>query len=194
MRNKKMEQNNEIWYDVPGYEGYYQFSVSNSITGKVRSVERTVPNQKYGTMTLKGHILKPHDNGHGYLFVRLCKNGIQKNVYIHKIVAKQLVYNPDPEHLTEINHKSEDKQDNRPSNIEWVTKQYNLNYGTRNQRVAISNTNNPKRSKPLRCIETNVVYPSVMEVERQTGIWNPNIVSCLHGRLKTAGGYHWEYV
>lgn len=50
------------------------------------------------------------------------------------------------------------------------------------------------RSKPIRCVETNIVYYGHREAERQTGINRNNICSCCTGKLKTAGGYHWEYV
>jgi group I intron endonuclease len=49
-----------------------------------------------------------------------------------------------------------------------------------------------KISKPVRCIETNVVYCSVIEARRNTGIYHINDV-CI-GKRKSAGGYHWEFV
>lgn len=36
-------------------------------------------------------------------------------------------------------------------------------------------------------------FPTVREAGRQVGVPSPNIVACLQGRLKTAGGYRWEY-
>ena len=49
-------------------------------------------------------------------------------------------------------------------------------------------------SKKILCIEMNVIYPSVSEASRQTGISQPNISSVCIGRTKTAGGYHWKYI
>lgn len=61
--------------------------------------------------------------------------------------------------------------------------------------LSISNRNNPKQHcKKVRCIETNIVYPSVREAGRQTGILHGNIKNVCHGRGLTAGGYHWEFV
>lgn len=185
-----MEQSNENWYDIPDYVGYYQFSDC----GRIKSVERIVPSKRWGAMTIKERIFKPGIDRKGYLYVILSKNGKQKIIYIHRLVARQLVHNPDPEHLTEINHIDENKHNNRPSNLEFCTPKYNSNYGTRNQRISIANTNNPKISKPIRCVETNVVYPSIHEAKRMTGIRCENICKCLKGNHHTAGGYHWEYV
>ena len=49
-------------------------------------------------------------------------------------------------------------------------------------------------SKKVKCIETNIIYNSTMDAERQTGIYSSNIAKVCKGRAKTTGGYHWEYV
>lgn len=48
--------------------------------------------------------------------------------------------------------------------------------------------------KPLRCIETNVVYKSIYEASHKTNIHGCNIYRCCVGKRKSAGGYHWEYI
>lgn len=52
-----------------------------------------------------------------------------------------------------------------------------------------------KRDKlPFVCVETNIIYQSLIEAVKATGICKGNISTCLSGRRPTAGGYHWEYV
>ena len=52
-----------------------------------------------------------------------------------------------------------------------------------------------KNAKPVLCVETGVIYRSAREASRQTGINIAGICTvCNGGRLRTAGGYHWEYV
>ena len=46
--------------------------------------------------------------------------------------------------------------------------------------------------KKVKCVETNVVYNSIQEAEKITGIKHISCV-CRHER-KIAGGYHWEYI
>ena len=48
------------------------------------------------------------------------------------------------------------------------------------------------RKKPVRCIETGIIYESIKEAKEKTGIGGVNAVC--KGNRKTAGGYHWEYV
>ena len=49
--------------------------------------------------------------------------------------------------------------------------------------------------KPVRCVETGIVYRSTREASRQTGVNISGIcLACRGVRVKTAGGYHWEFV
>ena len=98
----------EIWRDIQGYEGLYQ--VSN--LGNVRSLLR-------GVLTPKKC---------NYLSVQLYKGSRYVNKTIHRLVAETFI--PNPNHLPVINHKNENKTDNRVENLEWCTNKYNMNYGT----------------------------------------------------------------
>lgn len=55
---------------------------------------------------------------------------------------------------------------------------------------------NRQRTKPVICVETKVIYPSIREAERQTGIKHSDISAVCKGYrgAKTAGGYHWKYI
>lgn len=55
--------------------------------------------------------------------------------------------------------------------------------------------NGKKQSKKVMCVETKVVYPSTMEVERKTSIRNGSISQSARSNGKiAAGGYHWVYL
>ena len=51
-----------------------------------------------------------------------------------------------------------------------------------------------KLSKPVRCVETGIIYPSAYDVERKLGVNNRRINNCCNGRCKTVKGLHWEFV
>lgn len=169
----------EIWKSVEGYEGLYE--VSNF--GRVKSLG----NEK----TRKEKILKVGENGCGYMFVTLSKEGKIKPFLIHRLVAAAFL--PNPEKLPQINHRDEDKTNNCVENLEWCTRDYNNNYGTRNDRVAKALING-KTSKRVICEETGEIFPSTMEVQRQLGFANTHISDCCNGKLRTCGGFHWRYV
>lgn len=45
--------------------------------------------------------------------------------------------------------------------------------------------------KPVLCVETGVIYPSVKDAEEAIG--RQGITHCISGRQKSCGGYHWKY-
>ena len=160
-------------------EIYENYEVSNM--GNVRSLNYN----KTGEV----QVLKPFVAS-GYLQVSLWKGGKQKMFLVHRLVAYAFIPNDNPTEKTEVNHISEVKTENRADNLEWTTPKQNANHGTRNERSGKA------RSKKVRCIETGVVYGSVMEVGRKLGLDPSHICACCNGKksYKTCGGYHWEYV
>ena len=172
----------EIWKDIEGFEGLYK--VSN--LGRIKSLNYRC--------TRKEKILKHGSDKDGYLLVNLCKEGKRKTCKDHRLVAKAFISNP--ENKPEVNHKDEDKTNNKVENLEWVTGKENANYGTRTERSAKSRTNDKKRSKPIYGINTKsnekIEFPSTREAGRN-GFNQSNIVKCLKGRRKTHKGYKWFY-
>lgn len=171
----------EIWKDIEGYEGCYQ--VSN--LGRVKSLGNGKTHNS-SERILKGNNIK------GYLVVKLSKEGKQKQYLIHRLVAQ--VFIPNPNNLLQVNHIDEDKTNNTVSNLEWCSAKYNMNYGTRTQRVVEKNTNHQNKSKKVTCIETGKIYVSTMQVERDLGFAHANISYACTGRYKTAYGFHWKYI
>lgn len=157
----------EEWKEIEGYEGLYE--VSN--LGRVKSL-------KYG----KERILKAGKDGCGYMLVNLCKEGKMKMFRIHRLVAAAFI--PNPQNLPEINHIDENKENNCSDNLEWCDRKYNINHGTRNERI----------SKRVLCEETGEIFPSTHEVERKLGFAQTHISDCCLGKYKTCGGFHWRYV
>lgn len=118
----------EIWKDIEGYEGKYQ--VSNY--GRVKSVKRTARNGR-GYRIVPEKILEGVDNGHGYLQVNLSKDGKIEQPLVHRLVATAFLENPMG--YKEINHRDENKENNRAENLEWCSRVYNLTYNGRAKKV-----------------------------------------------------------
>ena len=165
----------EHWKAISGYEGLYEVSD----LGRVRSL-------KYG----KEKILKPGKTHGGYLMIGLRKDGHMKYLLVHRLVAKAFI--PNPNNLETVNHKDETKTNNTVSNLEWMSREDNINYGTHNKRVgeALSKQVQMFDKKTGEVLAT---FPSTREANRVTGIAQPNISACCNGKLKSAGGYIWRY-
>ena len=67
-----------------------------------------------------------------------------------------------------------------------------LQSGSKNPMYGIRGSLNPNAKKVI-CIETGVIYNSMVDVEKITGIKRDNISHCCRGKCKTAGGYHWKF-
>lgn len=185
----------EEWRDIEGYEGLYQ--VSN--LGRVKSLERIIEDVNNGRIyTKKEKILKSAKDTHGYYTVCLCKNSKLRTISIHRLVALHFIPNDNPTEKTQVNHKDEDKTNNRVDNLEWCTQVYNLRYGTAIARRAIKQRNGSLSKKVLQMdLNGNVIatYPSLKEIERQMGYCITPIVNCCNGKPKynTAYNYKWKY-
>lgn len=51
-----------------------------------------------------------------------------------------------------------------------------------------------KTSKPVRCIDTGIVYANAREADRETGISYKSISNCANGKQKATKGTRWEFV
>lgn len=168
---------NEIWKDIPGYEGRYQ--VSN--TGKVKSMN-------YRRTGVPG-IIAPGNTRDGYQFVTICKaDKKRKNYLVHRLVWESFV-GPIPEGL-QVNHKDENKSNNSLENLELMTPKQNINYGTRNIRVTRS------KSKPIAKIDIATgkilkVYPSLACARKEYG---NSVTHAALGNYKQAYGFKWKYL
>lgn len=168
----------EIWKDIEGYEGLYQ--VSNM--GRVRSLTRNI-------------ILKNQIARSGYKRIQLYKNNKgYKHFQIHRLVANAFI--PNPDNLPQVNHKDENKANNRVDNLEWCDSKYNINYGTGKKRRGLSNTNG-KCSKPVLQYTLEGIFikewKSTMDVERNLGFAHTHISECCRGEQAYGYGYLWKY-
>lgn len=189
----------EEWKDIEGYEGLYQ--VSNE--GKVKSIERIV-NAGKRKFLFKSKFLKPILIGN-YYSVHLSKNNKSKMIRVHRLVAEAFI--PNPENLAQINHKDENKTNNKVENLEWCTPLYNNNYGSHNKKISKAMINKPEYSKQVYqyTLDGKLVkkWSSTKEAERN-GFQSINISRCCNGGYFSNGkkkwinitqhkGYRWSY-
>lgn len=116
-----MEQSNEeIWKDVPNYEGIYQAST----LGRVKSLKRIIIAKDRNIMQPE-KILKLSLAG-DYYHVALCVNSKAKTKRVHRIIADTFI--PNPENKSQINHKDGNKLNNAVSNLERATSSENIQH------------------------------------------------------------------
>jgi len=111
-----------------------------------------------------GEILRQRKSGHGYLYVQLFHNEVQKTVAVHRLVCGLL---PNPESKPQVDHIDQDRTNNNILNLRWVTRQQN----SLNRRTRTDNSSGI----------TGVVFC------KRTNKWRANI--SIDRKLKTVGYY-----
>ena len=129
---------------------------------------------------------KPFKNRDGYLVATLYTNSKPRRTGVHRLVA--LAFIPNPEDKPQINHKNGVRTDNRPENLEWATCSEN---NLHRRRVLNGGGGRPK--KPVVCIDTGVVYPSITEAAEATGSILEKILACCKGQRNKTNGLRWAY-
>ena len=135
----------------------------------------------------KGKIIKGEISNTGYRRVSLSNNDVKhKKMSVHRLVAE--TYIPNPHNYPEVNHKNENKLDNRVSNLEWCSTLDNLNHSRVIEKASVA------KFRKVKCVTTGKIYNSIKEAADELGLYHSNIVACCNGRRATCGGLEWEYV
>ena len=174
----------EVYSPIEGFNDYLITS-----QGRVLSL-------KYGKLKELNQV----NDGHGYYYVNLSKNGKPYNKKVHRLVAQAFIVNPDNKPC--INHIDENKTNNHASNLEWCTYKENNNHGTHNERM--SKTLGDGRRKGSKHDNARAVlgfkikgcgmkyYTYVSECEKDG--FNPSGISqCCRNTIKSYKGFKWFY-
>lgn len=138
--------------------------------------------------------LSPIINNTGYERVNIyLGNNKYTTQLIHRLVAEAFI--PNPDNLPQVNHKDENKLNNNVSNLEWCTVEYNINYGTRNQRSSRTNSSQHVYMCDKKTHEPIKEFSGAKIAAEELGFPNSYsaIYSVLKGERKSALGYWWKY-
>ena len=162
-----------------------------TITEEWRVIEKATNYEisNYGQVknTTTKRVLKPTLNC-GYLAIGLRINNKTTTAFAHRLVATRFIVCPDETYV--VNHKDGIKTNNNVENLEWVSQSENCKHAYR------LNLHKPTRI----CVSQYTLdsifikeYDSLLDAEKETGVFNGAISSVCRGVRKIAGGYIWKY-
>ena len=158
---------------IKGYENYYHIDQS----GNVYSVR-------------KKRMLTKFTDRWGYHYVSMSKDGCNKFVKVHRLVAMQFI--PNPRKKPQVNHKDGNKLNNCVDNLEWVTNQENIQHAY---------DNGVKMGFKKKCIPVKQMdrsgnfiqsFQSMQEAAVALGIPSQYISEVCRGKRKSAHGFLFE--
>ena len=157
----------EIWKSHPEYTG-----IEVSSFGRVRSV--------------KGHYYANCQNKDGYMRVGIPVDGKQATKLVHRLVAQVFIQNPN--NWPEVNHKDNDRANNRVENLEFCTPKYNSQY---REKYGISRAEVAGRPVYAVNLKTHEVsrFKSQIEAGQALGVFQQNINAVIKGKRKQANGF-----
>lgn len=189
----------EIWKIIPSFPNY---EASN--LGRIKSRKRIVITKQNKKYSIKEKILKPQINEKtGYVQHTLIKDGKMVTKLVHILVAETFL--DKYSNKLEINHKDENKLNNRVDNLEYCTHKYNINYGTGNYRRRMKEINTKKISQKKRYAKrkTKKVIQYDLDgnfIREWNSVWDARkelklnkIWEVCNGKRNKCGNYIWRY-
>ena len=179
----------EVFRDVVGFEGLYQVSSH----GRVYSVPRHTSDGR----PIGGKFKATKKNNRGYVQIHLYKDNKDHMKLIHRLVAEAFL--PNPEACEQVNHKDENKDNNRADNLEWCDNLYNRRYGTGYKRSVEKHDYKKMAASRMRpVVQVNdsgaelAVYSCARIAAEAFGKSGSAIrMSCVRGHRSC--GFYWKY-
>ncbi len=90
----------------------------------------------------RGIAMTPSGNGRGYLALSIMVAGKKMTKSLHRLVAEAWI--PNPEGLSDVNHKDCDKHNCHMDNLEWMTHGDNIKHAFTNELRSATGENNAR--------------------------------------------------
>jgi len=174
------------WKPSPIFPNHYMVSSNGDVYSRVR-----------------GKVLRPATDKHGYHYYTLCVNGERHCVKAHRLIAMAFI--PNTQNKPTVNHINGVKTDNRASNLEWATNKEQTNSAVTLSHMMIvwKNTDyqamGAKRNfgrRPVTVITKNGDvhnYPSLKSAADALGVNYSHLSETIHGKRPQRKGFTVTY-
>ena len=183
----------EEWKTIPNWDRY-----AVSTYGRIAALSVPYLQGNFSCMRkqklLKARFVKGNP---GYWGVVLTDGkGGKRAFLVHRLVA--LTFIPNPDNLPLINHKDENSSNNKVTNLEWCTQQYNCNYGSHNRRMAatISKMAYQRRKVVQLSLSGDFVaqFDCIKDAASSANVSRSSVSLCCRGKKPFLCGHKWMYL
>lgn len=146
----------------------------------------------YSMTWLQPHLCKTT----GYFQVSICEDGKKMTRHVHQLIAEAFIEKPSSDLV--VNHKDEDKLNNKPENLEWITARQRAVKtagieALRESAARARAVNMKMHERPVIDLDTGKTYPSIRDAAHATGLRRTGIWATCNKKQKTCGGRRWAY-
>jgi hypothetical protein len=180
----------EIWKDIPKYEGLYQ--ASN--LGRIKTIiPKTFRYSKLSVEVIKERLLT-QVYSRGYLNVHFSNEGPKS---AHRLVALAFITNP--KNKPYVNHINGLKDDNRIENLEWTTESENVLHSLYKLGNIKSCKKGGEHIQSKKVYQYSIkgellkIWESLSSIELAGINYDYNISDCCNGRSKSSSGFVWSF-
>ena len=153
------------WKNIPGCDIRYYVSSDGRVLGA-------------------NGLVNPVKGRDGYLRCNIAQDGKFRLWLVHRLVAEAFI--PNPDNKAEVNHIDGDKANNNVSNLEWVTREENIQHAHKVLRKM--------GDKPVLNADTGDIYASLTEAASAVGLSGAGLISDAIKRKGKAGGFRWKFL
>lgn len=176
-----IKKEKEVWRTYPDCP-----FIEASNLGRIRTKDRVVIRNNRRKQFIKGRVLKQRLRSDGYMDVHFSVKGKSIRLLVHRVIAISFLLNPN--NLPEVNHKDNNRTNNNVSNLEWCTRQYNLDYKKKCGTSPAQIQGHPVFAVNLKTGKV-LYFESQCETARQLGILQQDICKVIKGKYNQTGGY-----
>lgn len=130
--------------------------------------------------------MKNADNGHGYRYVSLSKEGKSRSFYVHRLVSQHFIL--PIKNKPQVNHKNGIKTDNRVANLEWCSDRENKKHAVNTGLTKVKGEYNPmskltKEKVDLIRQEYKKGINTHLELSRKYGVVRQHVSAILANKM-----------